>query len=136
MNRLIKVMMQQRKKDGTGALKFTDGSKMTRLHETEVSREIRILAEVEKIWIIFDCDQSGALDSEELKGYLQFIFVNFSEEQLNEIFSLIDDDMNGTIDKNEMFMFLKVLMIIQEDVTFKDSSALLEHYEKMKQKKR
>ena len=112
---------------------------MTRLYETEVSREIRILAEVEKIWIIFDGDRSGTLDCEEVKGYFRFMsesVANFSEEQLNEIFNLIDDDNNGTIDKQEMVMFLKVWMMTQEDLAFKDSQALLEHYEKMKQQKR
>ena len=32
------------------------------VHETPVSRDIRILSEVEKIWIIYDIDGSGKID--------------------------------------------------------------------------
>ena len=40
-------------------LRFLDGKEMIRNIETDVSKEIRILAEVEKIWIIFDGDENG-----------------------------------------------------------------------------
>ena len=43
------------------------------MEETKISREIRILAEVEKIWIIFDCDNSGYLEKKEIKLYLKFM---------------------------------------------------------------
>jgi len=35
-------------------------------HESKVSRDIRILAEVEKIWIKYDLDGNGLLDYEEV----------------------------------------------------------------------
>ena len=41
--------------------------------ESEVSKEIRILSEVEKIWIIFDGDNNGELDREEVKDYIKFM---------------------------------------------------------------
>ena len=39
-------------------------------YETDVSRDIRILSEVEKIWIIFDLDNSGSLNKDEIKEYI------------------------------------------------------------------
>ena len=38
--------------------------------ETEISRDIKVLAEVEKIWIIHDLDNNGALDYPEIESYL------------------------------------------------------------------
>ena len=42
-------------------------------YETSVSREIRILSEVEKIFIIFDEDNSGTIDKIEVKNVVKFI---------------------------------------------------------------
>ena len=39
--------------------------------ETRISREIRVLAEVEKIWIQYDMDDNGELDYNEVSNYLQ-----------------------------------------------------------------
>ena len=40
-------------------------------YETEVSQSIRILSEVEKIWIVFDIDNNGTLDREEIRDYIK-----------------------------------------------------------------
>ena len=65
MNDLVNLLKQYSKSDendsNAGKLKFTDGKIITRQYETELSREIRLLAEVEKIWIIFDADEDGTL---------------------------------------------------------------------------
>ena len=37
---------------------------------SEVSQEIKILAEVEKIWILYDADCNGCLITTELREYL------------------------------------------------------------------
>ena len=53
--------------------------------ETDVSREIKVLAEVEKIWIIFDIDDSGELEIDEVKEYLKkmaFPHLNIHEEDV------------------------------------------------------
>lgn len=42
-----------------------------RYEESELSKEIRILAEVEKIWIIYDIDGNGKIDQDEIADYLQ-----------------------------------------------------------------
>ena len=41
------------------------------MHETPVSRDIRILSEVEKIWILYDVDGSGKIEQTEIADYLQ-----------------------------------------------------------------
>ena len=38
--------------------------------ETKISKQIKVLAEVEKIWIIYDQDNNGSLDKEEVLDYL------------------------------------------------------------------
>lgn len=52
--------------DADKRLRFLDGRQIDRLVETELSKEIRIISEVEKIWIIFDLDLSGKLDKKEV----------------------------------------------------------------------
>ena len=39
--------------------------------ETPLSREIRILSEVEKIWILYDIDGNGKIDLCEISDYLR-----------------------------------------------------------------
>ena len=34
------------------------------------SKEVKVLSEVEKIWIVYDIDDSGELDFDEISGYL------------------------------------------------------------------
>ena len=41
------------------------------LCQTNVSREIKILSEVEKIWIVYDADQNGFLEYGEVVSYLK-----------------------------------------------------------------
>ena len=52
-------------------LRFLDGNEMNCPYETEVSQSIRILSEVEKIWIVFDIDNNGTLDREEIRDYIK-----------------------------------------------------------------
>ena len=97
-------------------------------YETDVSREIRILSEVEKIFIIFDEDNSGTIDKEEVKNYVRFIVgdrLTINESQLDQVYGLIDTDNDESIDRNEMALFLKTLMCLQKDVKFKQSKEYL-----------
>ena len=60
-----------------------------------MSREIRIMAEVEKIWILYDLDDNKELDYEEIKMYLRemaYPHLELTEKELNEIFMSIDKD--------------------------------------------
>ena len=72
---------------------------------TKISREIKIVAEVEKIWIQYDLDGNEALDFDEILQYLKeraYPHLTLEDHQLSSIFSSIDIDGNGTIDKHEM----------------------------------
>lgn len=95
--------------------------------ETSISREIKLLAEVEKIWIIFDVDKDGLLDIREIADYIDSMTVpklEMTNEQMTEVFNVIDTDGDGYIDKNEMQSFLKVVMVVQQNLQFKTS----DHY--------
>lgn len=70
---------------------------------------------INEIWETYDADNSGALDKQEIK--------NFIEETLNilksdkdfesvfeEVFATFDKDKSGTIEKPEMAELIKNLM--------------------------
>ena len=38
--------------------------------ERTISHQIKVIAEVEKIWILYDLDNSGCLEFDEIKTYL------------------------------------------------------------------
>ena len=59
--------------------------KPTKLKQTKFTREVRILAETEKIWILYDQDDNGALDFEEIELYLKemaYPNITLSDDQL------------------------------------------------------
>ena len=75
--------------------------------------EIKAIAEVEKIWILYDLNESGELDFDETKDYLTeraYAYKKLSDDQLHAIFVSIDYDHSGTIDKTKMKLFVKRLM--------------------------
>ena len=77
------------------------------------SKEVKVLSEVEKIWILYDLDGNETLDFEELKPYLlerAYPHLSLPEEDLKEIWGKIDLDKDGSIDKAEMGVFVKKLM--------------------------
>lgn len=83
-----------------------------------MSRDIRITAEVEKIWIIYDIDTNGTLDYEEVKQYIQetaFKSMDLSDDEVQQIYDTIDRDGNGSVDKEEMAKFLNLILILQEN---------------------
>ena len=47
--------------------------------ETSVSMQIKVLSEVEKMWIMYDKDGSGSVDYDEIVAYLNEI----SKQKLN-----------------------------------------------------
>ena len=83
------------------------------LFESKMSQEIKIIAEIEKIWILYDGDQNGDLDLSEFKRYLYdnaFPKLSLSEEELESMFEQLDEDGNRMISKSEMKMFLLALV--------------------------
>lgn len=72
-----------------------------------------MLSEVEKAWIIFDLDNSGFLDKEEVKDYIKYMagpLLKLTDDQIDNVYNLIDTDNDGQIDKSEMCIFLKAMM--------------------------
>ena len=77
--------------------------------ESEVSRVIRVLAEVEKIWITYDLDGNDSLEMDEITHYMEGIQGNnnqLSKLQIEQIFKEIDTNHDGNISKEEMFKFV------------------------------
>lgn len=58
--------------------------------ETETSRDIKVISEVEKIWILYDVDENGTLDWDEVKAYITemaFPHLNFTDKEVEEIYN-------------------------------------------------
>ena len=76
---------------------------------------MNIRYEVWKIWTLYDVDESGTLEFEELKYYIQemaFQHLNLTDEQIRDVFNIIDKDSTGEIDKEEMHLFLNLLLTL------------------------
>ena len=98
VSKIIDKMLNQQNESGNRGLTMLNGNRMNCYYETEVSRDIRVLSEVEKIWIIFDGDNNGSLSKEEIQDYLKQIAGNtmkLTEGQIDEIYGLIDTDNDG-----------------------------------------
>ena len=99
-------------------------SKFTQ-NESMVSKEIKVIAEVEKMWILYDIDNSGSIELQECTHYLNemaYPALELTNDQVKFIFNVIDFNGDGSIDKQEMICFLKVLMLMQSNLSFKSSS--------------
>ena len=70
---------------------------------------------VDEIWVKYDDDNSGALDKEETKKFVQDTLADmadgagFSDEDFENCFAEFDKDGSGTIEKNEMVQFIKTV---------------------------
>ena len=102
--------------------------------ESKASLEIKIISEVEKIWIIYDVDNNGTLDFDEIRDYLDqmaFPSLSMSMEQLYKIFQMIDSDGSGCIDKQEMILFIKRLSEhTSGGIQFRKSAEFLDYLHK------
>jgi Ca2+-binding EF-hand superfamily protein len=71
---------------------------------------------IDQIWSTYDVDNSGELDKEETKKFVQDTLGNlgsgdeFSDEAFSEVFATFDKDGSGNIDKAEMVTFIKQLL--------------------------
>ena len=71
---------------------------------------------VDDIWAEYDADNSGSLDKEETKKFVQDTLGNlgsgdeFSDEAFGEVFATFDKDGSGTVEKDEMVVFIKQLL--------------------------
>ena len=68
---------------------------------------------VEEIWAKYDNDNSGALDKDETKKFVQDTLADmsegggFSDADFEQCFKEFDKDGSGTIEKAEMVAFIK-----------------------------
>ena len=86
---------------------------MDLLMESQTSREIRMIAEIEKIWILYDQDNSGYLEIEEVKEYMSQVaksHMKISDQELTAIFKAIDINGNNMISRDEMMDFMRQVM--------------------------
>ena len=66
---------------------------------------------IDNIWDTYDVDNSGALDKEEARKYIQDTTGDVpSQEVFDEMFSNFDKDNSGTIERAEMLVFVKQLL--------------------------
>ena len=80
-------------------------------------RQKAIRAIIDQIWEKYDDDNSGELDKDETREFVQDIIGNmddeqsvFTDEQFDSIFEIFDEDGSGTIDKDEMTNFIEELL--------------------------
>lgn len=91
--------------------------------ETETSKDIKVLCEVEKIWIIYQVDKDGFLEYQEIEEYVKNMTQPpLAEQEIRQIYKEIDLDGDGHIDKVEMFSFLRKLMEEHRNISFQNSS--------------
>mmetsp|Transcript_7860 Transcript_7860/g.12167 ORF Transcript_7860/g.12167 Transcript_7860/m.12167 type:complete len:87 (-) Transcript_7860:151-411(-) len=79
------------------------------VRESKVSRDIRILAEVEKIWIMYDLDYNGTLELDEIQKYLRemaFPHLTLTDDQVMKLFDSIDENGDREVTKEEMQLFV------------------------------
>ena len=68
---------------------------------------------VDEIWAKYDNDNSGALDKDETKKFVQDTLADmadgagFNDEDFDKCFQEFDKDGSGTIEKEEMVTFIK-----------------------------
>ncbi len=78
--------------------------------------EQAIQSVIDQIWSTYDVDNSGALDKNETKKFVQDTLGNlgggdeFSDEAFDEVFATFDKDNSGTVEKPEMVIFIKQLL--------------------------
>ena len=61
--------------------------------ESGLSKEIKVLAEVEKIWIIWDIPRTGGICKDEIQEYLDqmsYPKLEINPEQVFEVIHLVD----------------------------------------------
>ena len=77
------------------------------------------------MWILYDVDDSGTLEIEEIATYIADMAkteMSVTKEEVQRIFKVIDIDGDGKIDKEEMTYFLSILLHLETNLTFKSSN--------------
>ena len=86
---------------------------------------------IDDLWIKYDVDNSGELDKDETRLFVQETLAGeegqeFDEAEFEEVFADFDKDGSGTIEKDEMAEFVKELglMHLLKDSAPADSSRI------------
>ena len=97
-----------------------------------VSHHIKICAEVEKVWIIFDCYNKGSVVPANVVDYvLKTCSLNVPQETLEEIFENIektDDELDEKLTKKELFAFFYVLLLKQPGIKMAVDSKICDQF--------
>ena len=89
--------------------------------EVSISSEIKVLAEVEKIWILYDLNNDQSLDFSEMEVYIKDVTgprVNLSHAQIYDLIQIIDSDKNGEISKHELTQFMRKIFYSKNSFSF------------------
>ena len=82
-----------------------------RLDEDEIKKdaleELEIEKEIRETFKLYDLDNSGTIEKEELAKFLYSIGKPFNEKEFKELFDTVDRDHNGTISIDELIFYLK-----------------------------
>lgn len=70
---------------------------------------------IDKLFWIFDSDNSGDIDFKELGLGLEILKRNSVVKKLERFFDLCDEDQSGTIDKKELYNMFKLNCVNHED---------------------
>ena len=68
---------------------------------------------IDKIWSKYDVDNSGTLDKQETKQFVNDTLkslgdkIGFSDSHFDLIFTTFDTDGSGTLERDEMVIFMK-----------------------------
>ena len=76
--------------------------------------------QIRQAWLLFDDDDSGQIDANELKKVMISLGLNPTQEELDDIIQDIDRDNDGTIDYNE---FLRLMSTKLKDAQTEEELA-------------
>ena len=82
-------------------------------YDTRIARSIRVLAEVEKLWILKEINNDDALNYDQFEDYIMHNNIpgfKLSKDQILEVFHKMDKNSDLSIDKNEMYFFLTAVL--------------------------
>ena len=82
------------------------------------------MAEVEKIWVIYDLDDNSLLGFEEAEKYLlerAFPHLQLSESDIVALWEKIDADGSGYVNKEEMNNFVHLLLKMNRGIQIKQN---------------
>ena len=116
----IEDLMKIADKDGSGSIdqgEFLHAMKNTSSKVSAIIRQIKQYAkgiidkkhdnDLRAAFAVFDEDNSGEIDAEELRAIMSNISTDITQEQIDELMKVADKDDSGFIDQAEFLMAMK-----------------------------